>query len=172
MPINSPLRWWHAPSKRLASTAVGACFFSHTLHYVDHWVIELTHGQHSLTNFLSGVPILTLTTVGAKSGQRRSVPLVGIPDGDKIVLFASNWGRTFYPAWYHNLRANPEAQITWDGQTRTYVAREASVAERARYWQQAGLLFPVAVNVSPFCSPIAITVWPAGTEARSVVPSL
>ena len=105
-------------------------------------MIRLTHGQQSLTNVLSGVPILTLTTIGAKSGQPRSVPLVGIPDGEKIVLFASNWGRTFYPAWYHNLRANPEAQVTWAGQTRTYVARAADAAERARYWQQAVNLYP------------------------------
>jgi len=142
MSINLQPRWWHQPCKRLASTAVGAWFFSHTLHHVDHWVIRLTHGQQSLTNVLSGVPILTLTTIGAKSGQARSVPLVGIPDGEKIVLFASNWGRTFYPAWYHNLRANPEAQVTWAGQTRTYVARAADAAERTRYWQQAVNLYP------------------------------
>jgi deazaflavin-dependent oxidoreductase (nitroreductase family) len=64
---------------------------------------------------LVGVPVVTLTAVGAKSGESRSVPLIALTDGDNLFFIASNWGRSFHPGWYYNLSANPEATISIKG---------------------------------------------------------
>lgn len=130
-------RWWQRIIKRIAASRRGAWFFSRTAHHMDRPVIRLSNGRQSLTGILAGLPVITLTTAGAKSGEPRTVPLVGIADGDKVVLIASNFGRSHHPAWYHNLRANPEATLSMQGNPGTYIAHEATGAEREKYWQTA-----------------------------------
>lgn len=56
-------------------------------------------------------PLVLLTTTGAKSGKPRTTPLVYLPDGDRIIVFASKGGSPSHPAWYHNLQANPRATV-------------------------------------------------------------
>ncbi|MEV4126961.1 nitroreductase family deazaflavin-dependent oxidoreductase [Nocardia sp. NPDC049707] len=58
-----------------------------------------------------GAPMVLITTTGAKSGRQVTNPLVYLPDGERIVLVASNGGADKHPAWYHNLRANPECTV-------------------------------------------------------------
>jgi deazaflavin-dependent oxidoreductase (nitroreductase family) len=128
--------------QRLASTRAGAWLFARTAHRLDLLLFRLSKGRYSLTGILAGLPVVTLTTIGARSGKPRTLPLVGIPDGEKVVLIASNFGRPHYPAWYHNLRANPEARLTSHGRAGTYIAHEAAGAERERYWGQAIDLYP------------------------------
>lgn len=118
-----------------------ACVFSLILPGLDRFVLRLTGGRTSLAAILAGLPIVTLTTLGVKSGQPRSVPLVGLPDNETIVLIASNWGQTKHPAWYLNLRANPHAEISLAGHSRNYLAREASADEYKFYWNQAVNLY-------------------------------
>ncbi|MEV6773948.1 nitroreductase family deazaflavin-dependent oxidoreductase [Nocardia sp. NPDC051030] len=65
--------------------------------------------------------MVLITTTGAKSGRAITNPLVKLPDGDRIVLIASNGGADKHPAWYHNLRANPE--FTVETGTETYTAK-------------------------------------------------
>jgi deazaflavin-dependent oxidoreductase (nitroreductase family) len=85
---------------------------------------------------MNGVPVLLLTTTGRKSGKPRTAPLLFVRDGETIVVVASNGGSDYVPAWWLNLRANPEAEIEL-GRVRTHVkAREASPAERARLWPE------------------------------------
>jgi deazaflavin-dependent oxidoreductase (nitroreductase family) len=86
---------------------------------------------------LTGLPVITLTTTGAKSGKKRSVPLIGIPDGDNYIVIASNWGQKHFPAWYHNLTANPRVAITRDHQSGRYIARETTGEEYDTYWKTA-----------------------------------
>ncbi len=114
---------------------------SRTLHRVDPLIIRLSKGRRSLTSILSGRPVVVLTTIGAKTGLQRSVPLIGIEDGDKVALIASNYGRSRHPAWYYNLRANPEATLSIRGKTGTYIAREADEEQRQMYWSRALALF-------------------------------
>lgn len=135
------LHGWQRPVHAIASTRAGAWLFSHLAHRIDRVIIERSGGTRSLTNLLAGLPIVTLTATGARSGQPRSVPLTGIEDGEKVVLIASNFGRSRHPAWYHNLRANPEARLSIRGRTKTYVAREAEGDERERYWRRAAALY-------------------------------
>lgn len=59
----------------------------------------------------TGRPVLLLTTTGARSGEPRTTPLVYSPDGDRFLIIASMGGAPTHPAWYHNLRAHPEAIV-------------------------------------------------------------
>jgi len=74
---------------------------------------------------------------GVKSGKSRTVPLAGIPDGEKIILVPTHFGQHSYPAWYYNLMANPKALVQQSGYFREYTARTASQDEWAAYWNLA-----------------------------------
>jgi len=84
-----------------------------------------------------GMPLIELVTVttGRRSGKERStmlsVPIIG---GDRLVLVASFGGDDRHPAWYLNLRSNPEVRVTIAGSTRTMIARIATEEERAELW--------------------------------------
>jgi deazaflavin-dependent oxidoreductase (nitroreductase family) len=94
-----------------------------------------------MTSVFAGLPVVTVTTIGAKSGQLRSLPLVALPDGENVILIASNYGQKHHPAWYYNLRAHPQVQLTYEGHTVTYTAREATGDERERCWQRVVALY-------------------------------
>ncbi|MBA3387800.1 MAG: nitroreductase family deazaflavin-dependent oxidoreductase [Rubrobacter sp.] len=113
-----------------------------TLHHADRFVFEATNGRRTASSLLTGLPIVMLITTGAKSGKKRTLPLLGIPDGEDIIVVASGYGQTKYPAWYHNLRANPEARIYVEGMTRDVRAREAEGVERERLWRRGVKVFP------------------------------
>ena len=85
-----------------------------------------------------GLPqMLLLDHVGAKSGQRRTTPLVYARDGDDLVLVASKGGHPHNPAWLHNLKANPETTVQVGGEKRRVRARLAAPEERDRLWAKA-----------------------------------
>jgi len=81
--------------------------------------------------------MLLLDHVGAKSGQRRTTPLVYARDGDDLVLVASKGGHPHNPAWLHNLKANPETTVQVGGEKRRVRARLAAPEERDRLWAKA-----------------------------------
>jgi len=125
-------------NQSIASSKPGSWFFSRVLHRMDKPVFRLSNGKHSATSMFTGLPLIMLTTTGAKSGQARTVPLLAIPDDDNLILIASNWGQSHYPAWHYNLCAHPEATITIQGESpRSYVAHEATAEEGERLWQKA-----------------------------------
>jgi deazaflavin-dependent oxidoreductase (nitroreductase family) len=135
-------RWWHRLVLRLAAHPTGARFLAHTAHRLDRPLLRLSHGRVSLTALLTGLPTLLLTTRGARSGERRTLPLLAIPDGDGFILVASNFGRSHHPAWYYNLRRHPQALVTLNGRTTAYRACELDGTERERCWQRAVALYP------------------------------
>ena len=79
-------------------------------------------------------PMLLLDHVGAKSGKHRTSPLVYARDGDDIVLVASKGGYPKNPAWFHNLKANPDTTVQLGTERRPVRARVATAAERRRLW--------------------------------------
>lgn len=102
----------------------------------------LSAGIFSFLNCATiSLPTIILTSKGAKTGQPRAAPLVAIPDGEKIILVASNWGGMRYPAWYHNLRANPHATVLYNGVKQTYIARQAVERECDAYRERAVSLY-------------------------------
>ncbi len=113
-----------------------SAFLARALEPLDEFVMRLTNGKHTVTEVV-GLPIIELDTIGARSGQMRSHPLVGLRDGDKIVIIGSNFGGKHHPAWIHNLRAHPECGVHVNGRFGNYIAREADGEERTKYWQLA-----------------------------------
>ena len=110
---------------------------SHTLHRLDPTVLRASRGKYTATSWMTGLPVIWLTTSGARTGHKRTVPLVGLPDGEQFVLIATNFGKPNHPAWYHNLKANPYASIRSNG-TQIYCrAQELEGSEYDRVWHKA-----------------------------------
>lgn len=84
-----------------------------------------------------GGRMLLLDHVGAKSGTKRTAPLLYFPDGDDVVIVASKGGYPKHPAWYHNLMANPDTEIQVGRERRAVHARTATPDERERLWPRA-----------------------------------
>jgi deazaflavin-dependent oxidoreductase (nitroreductase family) len=82
-------------------------------------------------------PMLLLDHVGAKSGVKRTTPLVYVDDGRDIVLVASKGGNPKNPAWYHNLKANPDTSVQVGSKQKLVRARVATDVERKRLWPKA-----------------------------------
>ena len=99
---------------------------------LDRAILWLSRGRQTCTSLLTGLPTFQVTTTGARSGHPRSSTLVGIVDGQTILLVASNFGRAANPAWYHNLRANPRAVVRLAGETAQFTARLVSGADEAQ----------------------------------------
>jgi len=83
---------------------------------------------------IAGMPVLLLTTVGRKTGKRRISPLTYFEDDGAIVLVASYGGRPHNPAWFENLIAAGEGEVTIGTERRLMRARRATPDERARLW--------------------------------------
>ena len=98
-----------------------------------------------------GVPVALVESVGRKSGKRRTHPLLCGEDGDNLVLIASKGGTDRHPAWYHNLKENPETTAWWRGEKRSVRAREASGAEREPLWRMMVEAYPQYENYQRRC---------------------
>jgi deazaflavin-dependent oxidoreductase (nitroreductase family) len=125
---------WERGLERFASTRAGGWYFINVANKIDKHRVPATGGRVSTA---IGQQVLVVETIGAKSGQARRIPLVYVTDGDRIVLIASKGGAPKHPAWYHNLRANPEVQVWAKGRSGRYRAREAEGEERERLWRTA-----------------------------------
>lgn len=84
--------------------------------------------------FPGAPPMLLLDHTGARTGTRRTTPLVYVADGSDLVLVASKGGYPQHPAWYHNLRAHPETTVQVGREQRAVRARVARPEERERLW--------------------------------------
>jgi deazaflavin-dependent oxidoreductase (nitroreductase family) len=91
---------------------------------------------------MPGRPLLLLTTTGARSGQRRTTPLMYMPDGDRLIVFASNIGAPSHPDWYRNLSTHPDVTVEVGRETFAAAAVTLSGNERARVWNQALAQYP------------------------------
>jgi deazaflavin-dependent oxidoreductase (nitroreductase family) len=92
--------------------------------------------------FTGGMPILVLTTIGRRSGKRRSTPLGYISYGAGFAVLASNAGSDRAPAWWLNLKAQPRAEILVARARHTVVARQASADEDESLWREFARLNP------------------------------
>lgn len=106
------------------------------LHRLDILVLKFSKGRYTVAQ-LSGLPVIQITTLGAKTGRSHSMPLVGVFDENKIALIGSNFGKKSNPGWYYNLKANPHCKVLKNGVEEHYVAREAFDAEREIFWDMA-----------------------------------
>ncbi len=86
--------------------------------------------------------MLLLDHVGAKSGQRRTAPLLYVDAGDDVAIIASKGGYPKNPAWFYNLKANPETTVRIGGEQRAVRARLATAEERDELWAKAVRVWP------------------------------
>ena len=128
--------------RRFAASGPGSWLFARVAHHLDRPVHRLTRGRHTLGSAITGLPVVMLTTTGARSGQPRTVPILGIPFSGGVAVIASNFGQRRQPAWYYNLRAHPDAQVVIDGVRRSVRAVEAQGERRAEIWQEGLRVYP------------------------------
>jgi deazaflavin-dependent oxidoreductase (nitroreductase family) len=105
-------------------------------------IAEFRANGGRVTGGFEHAPLLLLTTVGARSGEARTTPVVYTTDGDRLVVIASMGGAPKHPAWYHNLVANPEVTVELPTETFTARAVVTSGEERARLYRAQADLMP------------------------------
>lgn len=129
------------PRARLIRAAVasraGSWVSRRTLHHVDRWVFRLTGQRTTAVALISGLPVLMVTTTGARTGKERTVPILGVPFRGAMALIGSNFGQAPTPGWVHNLRANPKTSIVFRGRKVTTVARRAGPKEEEDIFAEA-----------------------------------
>ena len=97
-------------------------------------IYRLTRGR--VLGRVGGQPILLLETLGRRTGRRRATPVQYLADGVAFVVVASNGGAVHPPAWYLNLRANPNARVQRGTHTIAVRAHETAGRERADLWRR------------------------------------
>jgi deazaflavin-dependent oxidoreductase (nitroreductase family) len=116
-----------------AQTPLGGRLFISVFPAIDRRSLPLTRGRLSTG---LGQPVVLLHVRGARSGVERTVPLLATKTGEIVLLVASKAGALKHPAWYHNVRANPDVEVTIDGRRRPMRAEiVVDGAERDRLWR-------------------------------------
>ena len=115
------------------------------------WIVKLTTPMNvaiyrlsggRLMNKMEGCPVCIVTMTGHKSGQKRTIALMYVPDGDNVLLVASLGGAPNNPAWYQNFKARPEIEIEVGKSRRKMLAHEANPEEYAKVWPKAVAAYP------------------------------
>jgi F420H(2)-dependent quinone reductase len=103
---------------------------------------ERSGGTEGTTLLDTGLPVVIVTNVGARTGKIRKTPLMRVEHQGRYAAVASQGGSPRHPVWYYNLRAHPRVELQ-DGQARTAMtARELSGEERAQWWERAVAAYP------------------------------
>jgi len=100
----------------------------------DVLIQRLSRGRFNLLT-LAGLPEVTLTVRGRKSGEPRTTPLLCVPHGGGWLVAGTNWGGPTMPAWVHNLADADTASVVFRGRTSTVTPRRVEGVERAEKWQ-------------------------------------
>ena len=101
---------------------------------------EASNGAEA--NTLRGVPIIVLTTVGAKTGAQRKTALMRVEHDGRYAVVASKGGAPDEPKWAENMRRHPHVELQDGAIKRDFTARELSGAERAEWWARATAVWP------------------------------
>src|SRR5262245_35500790 len=96
---------------------------------------ESTGGERG--NTLRGVPIVVVTSIGARTGKLRKTPLMRVEHGGRYAAVASLGGAPKHPVWYYNLKAHPDVELQDGAEPQDMVARELDGDERTEWWHRA-----------------------------------
>ncbi|MGB3335427.1 MAG: nitroreductase family deazaflavin-dependent oxidoreductase [Mycobacterium sp.] len=91
---------------------------------------------------MKGMPVILLTTVGAKTGKLRKTPLMRVEHDGRYAIVASLGGAPKNPVWYYNVAKNPRVELQDGTVTGDYDAREVFGEEKAQWWQRAVAAYP------------------------------
>jgi deazaflavin-dependent oxidoreductase (nitroreductase family) len=128
--------------QRIASSRPGAWTFSKTLHLIDRPLFRASKGRVTVPSLVAGLPVIMVTTTGRKSGEPRTMPLLGVPTGDDLAIIGSNFGQERTPGWVYNLEADPQAVVAFRNTTVEVTARRADEAETDATFERAGAIYP------------------------------
>jgi deazaflavin-dependent oxidoreductase (nitroreductase family) len=116
-------------------------FFTKPMSALNTWIYRASGGKIG-GRWTYGAPVMLLTAVGRKSGQRRTTPLLYIRDGENIVTVASKAGVSTHPQWFRNLEETPECDVEIGRQTLHLRARRATREEKAALWPRLVTMYP------------------------------
>ena len=105
-------------------------------------ITEFRSNGGKLGGNFEGAPVLLISTKGAKTGLSRTNPLMYLPDGDRLIVFASKAGAPTSPDWFHNLVANPVVTLEVGTETFEADAEMVSSQERDRLYARQAELYP------------------------------
>jgi deazaflavin-dependent oxidoreductase (nitroreductase family) len=128
--------------QRLASTRPVAWILSKILEPLDRVLFRATGGRMTVPSLLAGLPVIMVTTTGAKSGKLRTAPLIGIPVGDGLAVIGSNFGLATTPGWVYNLEADPSATVSYREKAVAVAARRAEQREVDEVFRLAAAVYP------------------------------
>ncbi len=103
---------------------------------------ESSGGTKGTTLRDTGLPVVVLTSRGARSGKLRKTPLMRVEHGGRYAVVASLGGAPKHPVWYHNIKADPHVELQDGPVKRDMTAREVTGAEKAEWWERAVEAFP------------------------------
>ena len=132
------MKLYDAALQNFARSRVGGWMFVNVFNPIDRFLMSKTRARINVgigSKFQKNGVLLGCT--GARSGLKREVPLLTTPVGQQFVLIASKAGAPEHPAWYGNLKANPDCTLTVGGRVLRCVAHEAEGDERERFWRAA-----------------------------------
>lgn len=130
----------HRAVQRVAATRPGSWVFAKASPPLDRWAFSVSDGRWTLASALAGLPVVLLTTTGARSGLPRTAPLVGIPHDGDLAIIGSGYGQQPTPGWVHNLRAHPRAEVGYRGVRAPAVATAPD--DPTPIWDAAIELYP------------------------------
>jgi deazaflavin-dependent oxidoreductase (nitroreductase family) len=133
---NRPRGWFSRAYAAFSNTRLGRLLSSKLVWKIDPYLLRLTRGRIGMGLVL---PTALLETRGAKSGAIRRNAVIYFHDGDRVTIVASKAGHERHPAWFHNLRVDPDVKLGGIPMHATVVADEA---ERDRLWALADRVFP------------------------------
>ncbi|MGW5519452.1 nitroreductase family deazaflavin-dependent oxidoreductase [Nocardia africana] len=103
---------------------------------------EASNGAEANTLLDRGIPIILVTSVGAKTGKLRKTPLMRVEHNGEYAAVASLGGAPKHPVWYYNLKANPTVELRDGDVVKDYTAREVTGEEKAVWWKRAVEAYP------------------------------
>ncbi|WP_329263355.1 nitroreductase family deazaflavin-dependent oxidoreductase [Streptomyces sp. NBC_01478] len=103
---------------------------------------EGSGGTKGTTLMDTGLPVILLTTVGAKSGKIRKTPLMRVEHDGTYAVVASKGGAPEHPVWYFNVQADPRVELQDGPQKWDLTAREVTGDEKAEWWERAVAAYP------------------------------
>ncbi len=103
---------------------------------------EKTGGEQGNTLLDTGLPVVIITSRGARSGKVRKTPLMRVEHGGRYASVASQGGAPTHPFWYYNFRADPRVDLQDGARKQEMIAREVTGPERAEWWERAVAAYP------------------------------
>ncbi len=145
--------------QRLGRTRLSTALLSRVLRNLDLLVHRLSRGRTTFAGIFAGVPIVMLTTTGARSGLLRTNPVTGIPYGEDLAVLGANYGLGTIPSWVFNLRADAYSEVTYRNRTTKVSAREITGEQAEQAFDAAYLIYPAYAEYRRrFAEPIPVFV--------------